>query len=217
MQNIQPNAKRDPEGVRQNILEIATEEFANNGLSGARIDEISARTRTSKRMIYYYFGDKESLYNTCLETAYKNVRSGESQLNLDGQPPYEALKNLVAFTFDHHRQNPDFIRLVMIENIHNANYVQQSDAIKSTNESAIDKLAEIIKRGQETGIFRSDLDPVELHWHISALSFFNVSNRATFSALFGDILYTAPRQNQLRDHAVEMILKFVTHKDTTHD
>ena len=53
---------QDPEGTRQNIIEIASEEFALNGLSGARIDEIAARTRSSKRMIYYYFGDKEGLY-----------------------------------------------------------------------------------------------------------------------------------------------------------
>ncbi|RYE71671.1 MAG: TetR/AcrR family transcriptional regulator, partial [Hyphomicrobiales bacterium] len=53
---------QDPEGTRQNIIEVASEEFALNGLSGARIDEIAARTRSSKRMIYYYFGDKEGLY-----------------------------------------------------------------------------------------------------------------------------------------------------------
>ena len=70
---------QDPEGTRQNIIEIASEEFALNGLSGARIDEIAARTRSSKRMIYYYFGDKEGLYLSALENAYRPVREGESQ------------------------------------------------------------------------------------------------------------------------------------------
>ena len=76
-------AKRDPEGVRRDILSVAMDEFSQNGLSGARIDEIAARTRTSKRMIYYYFGDKEGLYKRVLEEAYAQVRGGEGNLELD--------------------------------------------------------------------------------------------------------------------------------------
>ena len=52
-----------------NILEVATREFSDKGLAGARIDEIAAATRTSKRMIYYYFGSKEGLYVAVLEEA----------------------------------------------------------------------------------------------------------------------------------------------------
>ena len=204
--------KRDPEGVRRDILRIASAVFAENGLSGARIDEIAARTKTSKRMIYYYFGDKEGLYRACLEAAYARVRTGEEELDLGGLPPDEALARLVAFTFDHHRRNPDFIRMVMIENIHKADYLSGSDVIRSRNTTAIGKLADIIRRGQEAGTFRPDLDPVELHWQISALSFFNVSNRPTFSALFGGDLYSPAGQDSLRTHIVEMILRFVCNR-----
>ena len=65
--------KQDPAAVRKNILAVAMAEFAANGLSGARIDEIAAKTNTSKRMIYYYFGDKEGLYGRVLEEAYREV------------------------------------------------------------------------------------------------------------------------------------------------
>src|SRR3546814_12541405 len=68
---------QDPDGTRRDILEVASREFALNGLSGARIDEIAARTRSSKRVIYYYFGDKEGLYLRALENAYRPVREGE--------------------------------------------------------------------------------------------------------------------------------------------
>lgn len=201
--------RRDPEGVRQDILHTATKIFAQNGLSGARIDEIAASTKTSKRMIYYYFGDKDGLYKACLETAYQNIRTGELALDLNGLSPRNALAKLVGFTFDHHRQNPDFIRLVMIENIHMAAYLTSSDVVRKVNTKAIEALDQIIQRGKDAGVFREDLSAVQLHWQISALSFFNVSNKPTFSALFGTELYTDAGQTKMRDHAINMILRFV--------
>ena len=205
--------KQDPEAVKADILRVATELFAENGLSGTRIDEIAAQTRTSKRMIYYYFGDKDGLYAQALEAAYAKVREGERKLRLEGLPPDEALAQLVTFTFDHHRRNPDFIRLVMIENIHHAAFVAQSEVIRARNEAAIARLTDIIARGEAAGVFRKGLDPVALHWQISALSFFNVSNRPTFSALFGNALYTRAGQASLREQIADMILAHV--KETT--
>ncbi|APF39191.1 TetR family transcriptional regulator (plasmid) [Chelatococcus daeguensis] len=198
-----------PAGVQSNILAVAMSEFADNGLSGARIDEIAAKTRTSKRMIYYYFGDKEGLYRRVLEEAYRKVREGERKLDLDHLPPVEALTRLVEFTFDHHSQNPDFIRLVMIENIHHGAYLERSDLIGRLNAGAIEKLELICRRGREAGLFRDDVEPLELHWQISALSFFNVSNRATFSRIFGGRLYSTEGQETMRRHVVELILRFM--------
>src|SRR6185312_8980990 len=80
---------QDPEGTKRDILEIALEEFALNGLAGARVDVIAARTRSSKRMIYYYFGDKEGLYLSALENAYRVVREGEARLDIAGLAPAE--------------------------------------------------------------------------------------------------------------------------------
>lgn len=201
--------KQDPAGVQSNILAVAMSEFAANGLSGARIDDIAARTKTSKRMIYYYFGDKVGLYRQVLEEAYREVRKGERELDLDHLPPVEALRKLVEFTFDHHSRNPDFIRIVMIENIHHGAYLEQSGLIKKLNAGAIEKLEAIYRRGLEAGQFRAGIEPLELHWQISALSFFNVSNRATFSGIFGDALYDARGQEMLKSHAAEMIVRFV--------
>lgn len=205
-----PTRVQDPEGTRQNILEIASEEFALNGLAGARVDEIAARTRSSKRMIYYYFGDKEGLYLSALENAYRLVREGEAKLDIEGLPPVEALSRLVEFTFDHHHQHEAFIRMVMIENIHRAQYLERSEAVRDLNVTAIDHIARIYARGVEEGIFRAGLDPVELHWQISALCFFNVSNRATFSKIFGRDMGSQDQQERLRRDVVEMVVRFVS-------
>ena len=202
--------KQDPAGVRKNILAVAMAEFAANGLSGARIDEIAAKTNTSKRMIYYYFGDKEGLYGRVLEEAYREVRAGEQELELDHLPPIEALKRLTEFTFAHHSRHPEFIRIVMIENIHHGQYMQKSELIRLLNAGAIQKLEGICRRGREAGLFRDDVTPLELHWHISAMSFFNVSNRATFSHIFGDELFGPRAQDALKANVVEMILSLAS-------
>lgn len=201
--------KNDPESVQADILAVATSEFSEKGLSGARIDEIAEKTRASKRMIYYYFKDKETLYLHTLEAAYQKVRLQEAELDLDHLAPLEALSRLVQFTFRHHVQNPDFIRLVMIENIHHGRYLAQSELIQSLNAGVIDVLTNVYARGIAEGCFRQGLDPRELHWLISALSFFNVSNQHTFSRIF-DWQQAAPEnQRKLEDHVIDMVLRYV--------
>ncbi|MEQ9813704.1 MAG: TetR family transcriptional regulator [Azospirillaceae bacterium] len=199
----------DPEETKRNIIEVATAEFARNGLSGARIDEIAAKTKSSKRMIYYYYGNKDGLYLAVLTAAYGKVREQEAKLKLDGLSAEAALKRLVRFTFDHHHSNEDFIRLVMIENIHHGDYLDQSSVVKAVNVPAIDTIARLYRRGVEDGTFRPRLDPMHLHWQISALCFFNVSNRATFSKIFATSLDSARSQKRLRDEVIEMVWRYV--------
>lgn len=199
--------KQDPDGVRANILRVAREVFAQNGLSGARIDEIAARTSTSKRMIYYYFGDKQGLWREVLADAYRRTREAESALELEGLPPDVALRTLAEFTFENHRRSKAFIRLVMIENVHEGRHMPDAVDMLGENQNAIRLLEDIYARGLEAGMFRPGLSAVELHWHISALSYFNVSNRATFSHIFGDALFGDEGQDTLRRHVGDMVLK----------
>jgi AcrR family transcriptional regulator len=197
-----PAVARDAERARANILAVATEEFARKGLSGARVDEIAARTHTVKRMIYYYFGSKEGLYRAVLARCYENIRTLESGLDMDALPPDEALRQLVRVTFDHHNKQTDFVRLVMNENIHHGEHIAHLAEIKLRNRTVITMLRKLIDRGVAAGDFRRDLDPVELHMSISALSFFNVSNRYTFSQIFGKDAPRATRDRGRHDRAV---------------
>jgi AcrR family transcriptional regulator len=200
---------QDPDGTMRYIIEVASREFAEHGLAGARIDEIAAKTKSSKRMIYYYFRDKEGLYIQVLETAYSRMRAEEAALRLDDLEPVAALRRLVGFTFDHHNENADFIRLVMIENIHRGAYLARSRVIQDLNVTAIATIAALYERGIRSGAFRKGVDPVELHWQISALCFFTVSNRATFSKIFGRDLGTRKALARLRANTVETIERFI--------
>lgn len=201
--------KQDPESVKADILKIATREIAAYGLSGSRINVIADKCKTSKRMIYYYFGDKEGLYRAVIESAYREVRDAEQELDLEHLEPITALETLIEFTFHHHSRHPDFIRLVMIENIHHGEFLRHSETIQALNAPAINRVERIYLRGVEAGCFRPGLTPLELHWFISAFSFFNVSNRASFSLIFGDALTTGDSQAMLAAHAKEMVLRFV--------
>ncbi len=91
-----PKRTKDPERTAADILEVATQEFSEKGLAGARIDDIAAATRTSKRMIYYYFGSKEGLYVAVLEEAYRRMREIESGLKLSDLSPEAALRDVLA-------------------------------------------------------------------------------------------------------------------------
>ncbi|WGW05977.1 TetR family transcriptional regulator [Tropicibacter oceani] len=198
--------KKDPEAVKANILTVATEEFAAFGLSGANINEIARKTATSKRMIYYYFGDKEGLYCAVLEGVYATLRRNEDLLDVQGLDPVNALRRLIGATFEAHMNAPHFVRLVMIENIHNAQYLRKSDIVPKLNRSIIENLEDVCRRGKSAGLFRAGTDPLELHWLISSFSFYNVSNRHTFSTSFGKTLYTKARQAQLKERMTDMVL-----------
>jgi len=199
----------DAQGSMADILAVATAEFAEKGLSGARIDEIAAATRTSKRMIYYHFGSKEGLYLAVLEESYRRIREIETQLNLEDLDPEDALRKLVAFTFDYQQDNEDFIRLVMNENMHRGEYLAQSKTIHQLNVPAIKAIETIYARGVRAKVFRRGVDPVDLHMSISALCFFNVANRHTFSLIFTGALGTPSALRTRRDNIVEMIVRFV--------
>ncbi len=199
----------DPERTQADILAVATREFAEKGLAGARIDDIAAAMRTSKRMLYYYFGSKEGLYVAVLEEAYRRMRAIEADLHLDDLPPEDALRRLVGFTVDYQWANPDFIRLVMTENIHRGEYLAQSKSIRALNVPAIEGLRRVYERGVAGGVFRAGLDMVDLHMSISALSVFNVANRHTFSLIFQRELDTPAALIARRDSIIEMVVRFV--------
>lgn len=179
-----PSRGHDPVKTKDEILEAATKVFAEKGLNGARVDEIAAATHTSKRMIYYYFDSKEGLYEAVLGRAYRGIRRIEQDVVDADLSPTDALLAIIRETFDYQADHPNFARLVAIENIQRARFLKEVGEIQQHNRPIIESLGKLIERGVSSGVFRPGLDPVGLHWLISAGAVFNVSNDATFSFLF---------------------------------
>ncbi|HEV3426679.1 MAG TPA: TetR/AcrR family transcriptional regulator [Paraburkholderia sp.] len=198
--------KYDPEQTKRNILDVATAEFSAMGLAGARVDAIAERTNTTKRMLYYYFGSKEGLYEAVLDKVYGDIRALEQDLHIDELGPDEGLQRLVEFTFDYHDRHRDFVRLVTIENIHGAKYIERLKTFRTRNASVIRTIEDLLARGVAAGVFRDDIDPIDLHLLISSMCFHRVGNRHTFGAAFG----RDPSHPRLRARHREMIVDAVT-------
>jgi len=217
MTSAGPQRQRDPERTRQEILDVALSEFARNGYAGARVDEIAARTRTTKRMLYYYFSSKEQLYIAVLERAYSTARDAERQLDVDHLEPLSAIRTLAELTFDHHESHQDFISLVAIENIHRAEFIVQSPALAELNTPAVAVIESILQRGRESGAFRRDVEAIDVHMMISAFCFFRVSNRHTFGALFGVDMLDPARRDRYRQMIGDMVVSYLSAQPTSDD
>jgi AcrR family transcriptional regulator len=204
-----PRRQRDPEQTRAEILQVAAGEFAEYGFSGARVDRIAAQMRTTKRMIYYYFGSKEELYVAVLERAYAAIREAEQAIDVDHLDPIAAIRRLAELTFDHHEANPSFLRLVSIENIHRAEHLRRSSQIANLNVPAIDLIARILKRGYATGTFTRRVDAIDLHMMISAFCVFRVANQHTFGVIFDRDLTSPDLRDRYRGMLGDMVVSYL--------
>lgn len=202
--------QRDAVRTRAELLDVATEVFADSGYSGARIDEIARRTRTTKRMIYYYFGGKEQLYLAVLEKAYRGIREKEQTLRVEDADPADSLRRLAELTYDHHLENTEFIRLVAIENIHRGRFIRQIESLRDLGKPALGLLEDILARGREEGLFRDDVDAVDVHLLISSYCVFQVANRYTFGHLF-DLDFEADQtRDRLRSVIGDVVVAWLT-------
>jgi TetR/AcrR family transcriptional regulator len=201
---------RNPEASRARILDAARIEFVSYGLSGGRVDRIAAQSGVNKNLIYHYFGSKDALYLAVLERIYADLRARQQDQDLRGLPPVEGMKRLVSSTFDHFVATPDLIRLMSIENIHYGEHLKRSGSTKSLYSGLLDTIRILLKRGQQEGVFRANVDPVDLYLSISGLAYFFLSNQHTLSWLLDRDLAARRRVLKRRAHVVEMVLSYLT-------
>jgi AcrR family transcriptional regulator len=200
---------RDPERTRQKILDAATEEFARYGLGGARVDRIAVRAGANKRMLYYYFRDKDNLFLAALEGRYAHIRAAERGLDLEHLAPRLALRRLVEFTWRYFLEHPEFLTLLNSENLHKGRHVQRSRSVPEMHTPLVETLRGVLRRGERAGVFRRGIDPVQLYISIAGEGYFYLSNRYTLSQIFGRDLMAKKALAARARHNAEMILNAV--------
>jgi AcrR family transcriptional regulator len=200
---------RDADRSQATILAAARDEFAEHGLGGARMDRIAERAGLNKRLIYYYFADKEQLFRAVLEQAYLHIRGEERKLNLLALKPADAVRRLVEFTWNYYLAHPEFLSLLNSANLHRARHLEGSERLRELNSPLIATLGEILEHGRKEGSFRGGIDPVQLYVSIAGLSYFYLSNNHTLSTIFGRDLMAPKARSERLSHMVELVLGYV--------
>lgn len=197
--------KRDASATQSELIVAATDEFAEKGLAGARVEEIAARTATSKHMIYYHFGSKDGLYRAVLERAYEEFRIAEGSVDYGRLPALEALSALVGATFDVHASRPQIVRIIMAENINRGQQIRSIDSFEQ-RELALDTLRGILDRGATEGTLRRGLDPLQIHLTVSALCFHYIANVHTFGHVFELDAHSPDQMSARRNEIITTVI-----------
>jgi AcrR family transcriptional regulator len=200
---------RDADRTQQSILRAAMDEFSACGLGGARMDSIAERAGVNKRLIYYYFGSKEALFLSALERTYADIREAEQALRLDSLSPPEAVRRLVAFTWEHYLAHPEFLTLLNSENLHRARHLKQSARIREMNSPLVQLLGDVLERGRRDGVFRGGVDPVHLYISIAGLAYFYLSNNPTLSTIFARDLMSPKALSERLSHITEVVMGYL--------
>jgi len=204
------NNRRDPERNQERILRAATGEFARYGLGGARVDRIAERAGANKRMLYYYFGNKEDLFLAVLEAEYARIRAAEQKLRLADLDPEQGIRRLVEFTWDYYLAHPEFLTLLNSENLHKGRHLKRSRNVAAMHSPFVATLREILERGARAGRFRNGIDPVQLYISIAGLGYFYLSNRHTLSTIFERDLLSGRSKAERLKHMTALVLGFLS-------
>jgi TetR/AcrR family transcriptional regulator len=198
----------DSENTRQRILRHARAEFATKGYDGARVDSIARRCRLAKNMLYHYFNSKEGLFIAVLENAYEAFRARQHDFAIRGSDPLDAMRQLIAYTFYALYENQDFIALLNTENLHKGRHIRRSRLIRSLYDPLVDTVREILRRGVAEGVFRPNIDPVNLYLALSSLSYNYISNQYTLKVAFGFDLTSKSRRAIWLAHITDLIMTY---------
>jgi TetR/AcrR family transcriptional regulator len=157
-----PGTRGEPEKTRASILKAALEEFSNEGVAGARTDEIARRAGVNKALLYYYFKDKEGLYAAALEQVFSGLSARVTAvLEQEDLPPREKLLKYVESHFDYIASAPVYPRLVQREFMRSAGRTLSPLASRILGRYAKPiyiRLGTLISEGIKRGDFRK-VDP----------------------------------------------------------
>jgi TetR/AcrR family transcriptional regulator len=141
---------RDAEATKAQILAAAEREFAIAGLASARTETIAAQTGVTKTMIYYYFENKEALYQQVLNRAFIAPLQEIAHSNLEQQPPEQALEHFTRMFLQKMSKNPNIASMLFLEAIQNRGKYYPKQSI----EQLYGRLIAILEQGIAEGVFR---------------------------------------------------------------
>lgn len=207
--------KRDAVATRAKILEAAVDEFAARGLQDARIEDVAERAGANRRMIYYYFGSKEGLYLEALESVYAGLMEEERKIDVENMHPVQAIVEMVRLKIDHYAENPEFITFLNMENLYKARYLKDSKRLAEFKAPFTEVIGRVLERGQRLGLFREDVDPLDLYISICALGYMYFSNQYTLGVIFSRDLITPSALERRKVAIADIIISYLSRDQST--
>jgi AcrR family transcriptional regulator len=150
---------RDAAATKERIFDAASNEFAEHGLAGARIDAIATRAGANKQLIYAYFGSKEKLFAAVLRRQLARIDE-DTALDPDRLPEY------AGEVFDFHTEHPAFARLLISEALSYGGGPVPDQEARDAHQA---RKMRLVREAQEQGAVDPSFDPGDLLMFIIAL------------------------------------------------
>ncbi len=205
--------RRNADATRAKILLAALGEFSERGLPAASTDDIAERCGVNKRMIYYYFGSKEGLYLAALESVYEKLVALEKEIEIEHLDPPAAIEAIINLKIDYYVANPDFISFLSMENFYKARHLRKSKKLDMFKSPLTDVIARILERGQRSGQFRHDVEPVNFYVSICGLCIMYFTNQHTLGVIFGRKMTRDDNIQRHKRTVIDIVLSYLQTPD----
>ena len=194
--------------TKAKILEAAEDEFAQKGLAGARIDEIARISGFNKNMIYQYYKSKEKLYETVIYNEYSKLSELENVIISRNAGCKETIETIVREYFMFLKGNPNFVRLIMWENLNEAKYIEASGAL-NIKDPMLKMLGRVVEKGKSENIFNEKVNEKQVMLSLIMGAFSYFSNIYTLSKVIHIDLENEETMNERIRIVIDSILNYL--------
>jgi TetR/AcrR family transcriptional regulator len=172
-----------PEESRASILKAAVSEFAEHGIAGARTDAIARAAHVNKALLYYYFKNKDALYEAVLDHVFSGLRARVMPVLESNLPPREKMLQYLGTYFDYIAANPRFPRVVQGEWVRSgAGAARMQRVARQYFRPIFTKLAGVLREGIAAGEFRA-VNPMDFLPSVAAVIVFYFTAAPLMKAL----------------------------------
>jgi TetR/AcrR family transcriptional regulator len=200
-----PPVRRDASATKARLLKAAVEVFADFGPRAATVDDICAKAKINKRMVYHYFVDKDDLYRQALQSVYEKFASLEVELGSMLLPAEQLLEALVRRYYRFLAEHPTFVRMISYENLNHGKMAARLD-LRGQKAPVITALQLALQKGRAEGRFHRNLDATQLLVSIFGLCFFYFSNHYTMRRFLGVRAMSKAGVDARIHHVVDLLL-----------
>jgi TetR/AcrR family transcriptional regulator len=194
--------------AKASILEAAVAVFGRHGLEGARTQAIADQAGVNIALLFYYFEDKERLYQSVLESV---LAAWAARLHAALDPPgspAERLQRYAEAAFDFIAEDPARARLVQLEIIQDLRGRRFAAPVKKYVQPVRQKLRELLRAGMESRIFW-DADPDDLATSIHGVLMAHFNSSTVIRILTGQDPFSSVQIRRRRQAVLEFIRRAV--------